>query len=170
MLDQSDERFLERPERGDQFGAAVVTLPRYVTGTQTHLVIGVPGEDVDGVRNAGLAHSIAADSLGFSYHTKITQNMPGIPGSAGTNDHLGAVLAGYPSSGLDSPGAAMLGLPRDTEYPNGAVLIIPYVPIDESDPTEPRYDVRVWVPGRGAFPAGGTEFGAAAAGAHGDFP
>lgn len=71
------------PETGDHFGAAITF------GSQ--LVVGAPGEDFSGLRDAGAVQVIA--DLGTSPGRTITQNTPEVPGVAEAGDRFGAAVS-----------------------------------------------------------------------------
>jgi hypothetical protein len=71
------------PEAGDHFGAALVNAAQ--------LVVGVPGEDFGGKRDAG-AVQVIGDVKGRGGRT-ITQDSPGVPGVAETGDRFGAAIS-----------------------------------------------------------------------------
>jgi hypothetical protein len=73
-------------EAGDRFGAAVTTGGP----------IGVPGEDLAGRTNAGAVQGFArapSDSAQPPLGPVISQNSPGVPGSAESGDQFGAALS-----------------------------------------------------------------------------
>lgn len=106
------------PERGDRFGAALA-------GGGT--VIGAPGEDVGSIVNAGL--------VTWKLTTALSQNSPGVPGTAERGDRLGAAVAARLVIGrLEDEGdsdrtltVAAIGAPGEdigTTKDAGAVLVI----------------------------------------------
>ena len=100
------------PERGDRFGAA---LTMGVRG----LVVGVPGEDVDGVADAGAIHFLpfVTDSnrvFTVDNDALVDEGSPGVPGEPEAGDRFGAstgaaefrVLVGVPNEGVGSASRA----------------------------------------------------------------
>jgi hypothetical protein len=81
---------------GDRFGASLAVAPN-IAGNGFDLWIGTPLDDVGGATDAGsvVHYSItnSAGTLGFQPGETITQNSPGVPGSAETNDRFGAALS-----------------------------------------------------------------------------
>ncbi|WP_412517182.1 hypothetical protein K8Z49_47320 [Actinomadura madurae] len=83
-------------EAGDGFGAAVELFQGpggfscSVTGVEGYtLVVGAPGEDLSGDRDAGMVH-LARD---LSSDTPLTQDSPGVDGATEPGDQFGARLA-----------------------------------------------------------------------------
>jgi hypothetical protein len=89
-------------QTGDRFGTAVVLTPMhlpprdrpddYVTG----LIVGVPGDVVDGRDNAGSIAVVAADaylSAHAGYAAQFTQSSPGVEGTVEAGDLFGFSLA-----------------------------------------------------------------------------
>ena len=100
------------PERGDRFGAA---LTMGVRG----LVVGVPGEDVDGVADAGAIHFLpfVTDSnrvFTVDHDALVDEGSPGVPGAPEAGDRFGAstgaaefrVLVGVPNEGVGTASRA----------------------------------------------------------------
>lgn len=146
-LDQTDAELLETAERGDRLGATLFAVPILINGGQTHLAIGVPGEDLLGAKNAGLVHDLSIESVDL--YRNVTQDTPNVPGTAQAGDRLGSTIGGWPRISDAAPGALLLGAAHDDEYPSGAVIVVPYSVIG-GEPGE--YVPVVWVPGVGAFP------------------
>jgi hypothetical protein len=90
------------PETGDHFGAAVVVTagPDYSPGPA---VVGVPGEDVGRIVDAGVVVFLAGRP------DAVSQDTSGVPGKAEPGDRFGASLAGVvgPSCEDDGPGSAI---------------------------------------------------------------
>ncbi|MFI7588630.1 FG-GAP repeat protein [Spongisporangium articulatum] len=84
-------------DKGDRFGAAVAVTGRNIENGPLDLWVGAPGADVDGVTDAGAVYHYAVDTEGSAtLVSKITQNTPGVGGTAEQDDRFGEVLA--PSS------------------------------------------------------------------------
>jgi hypothetical protein len=81
-------------EAGDQFGAALA-IGDFDGDERGDLAIGVPGEGVDGVVNAGAVNVLYGRSGGLSAggDQLWTQNTPGIKGLSGANHLFGGALA-----------------------------------------------------------------------------
>ena len=78
------------PESGDKFGNALA-------GSTTTVLVGVPGEDVGSLKDAGMFHAfVNGVSSGW------TQKTAGVPGNAEAGDRLGRSVAVLPSC---KPGA-----------------------------------------------------------------
>ena len=80
-----------RPEAGDEFGASVSVADG------NNAAIGVPGEDIGTIHDAGLVQTFGIHDDGeyssLNPDGAITQNSPGVPGVAEAGDHFGASVA-----------------------------------------------------------------------------
>jgi hypothetical protein len=76
-------------EAGDRFGAALAYQPGSFTGA---VWVGVPGEDVGAVRDAGMVHRLSAWARSFHSLGYISQNSPHVPGANEPGDNFGASL------------------------------------------------------------------------------
>ncbi|MEU6879918.1 S8 family serine peptidase [Streptomyces sp. NPDC046712] len=89
------------PEAGDRFGAAVAA--GHTTAGEPYLVIGVPGEDLGTVADAGNAHYLRG-----SVNVAVHQDKPGMGGAAEAGDKFGsAVAASANHVVIGSPGEAI---------------------------------------------------------------
>jgi hypothetical protein len=82
---------------GDEFGAALA-IGDWDDEENSHRVrdlwVGAPGRDVAGKVDAGAVFRFQVSAAGsVSYVQTLTENSPGVPGSAQTGDRFGAVLA-----------------------------------------------------------------------------
>ncbi len=115
------------PQRGDRFGAALAAASFDGVGPQD-LVIGVPGKNVGGVRDAGMVIVLQSDSWGLvAVGAQIWhRETPGIVGSPGRGDRFGSALAAY-AWGADGRGDLAVGVPGedvDGARDAGAVHVI----------------------------------------------
>jgi hypothetical protein len=145
-------------EAGDCFGERLLIVPWSVTDSSNHLAVGLPFEDVGTMKDAGAVHYIPIE-FGVGIDKILHQDRPGIAGDAAPGEHFGASVAGLPWS--STPGQLLIGVPDDTAYRAGAVSVLPYTGAGGGPLLHPS----VWIPGSGAFPAGGDRFGAVV-GAH----
>lgn len=86
---------------GAEFGAALTVFQSYkIEGSFSVLAVGMPGYRVNGHANAGavVGYPMPAGVVGAP--VAVTQDTPGVPGSAETGDRLGAVLATGSDEGL----------------------------------------------------------------------
>lgn len=81
------------PEAGDRFGAALTD--------GAYEAIGIPGRTVDGQAEAGAALRRHPDSKEWEL---LSQNSPGVPGTAEAGDHFGAAVAAGVSLAVGVPG------------------------------------------------------------------
>jgi hypothetical protein len=87
-------------EDGDRFGASLaVSEPQDVVGHHRQLAVGVPGEDVGRVVDAGLVNLFENDATGLRAGPGLTQSTAGVPGAAETGDRFGHSLAFRPDDG-----------------------------------------------------------------------
>ncbi|WP_251065972.1 S8 family serine peptidase [Streptomyces sp. ISL-36] len=88
-------------EAGDRFGHAVAA--GHTTGGEPYLVIGVPGEDLGTVADAGSAHYLRG-----SINVTIHQDKPGMGGTAEAGDKFGSSIAASANHVVvGSPGEAI---------------------------------------------------------------
>ena len=103
-------------EPGDRFGASLAVGQFDFTGLDA-LVVGVPGEDIGSIPDAGAIHVLYTagaieGTLGGG--TQIWyQNVGGIEGSSGASDEYGAALATGDVTG-DGIGDVVVGIPGET--------------------------------------------------------
>jgi hypothetical protein len=91
------------PESGDRFGAAVTPCAH---------VIGVPGEDVGRIRDAGLAQELrGCDPARLLPGRALTQDTRGVPGSAEAGDRFGSAVAEVISA--DDGASIFIGSPGE---------------------------------------------------------
>ncbi|MFF9839068.1 S8 family serine peptidase [Streptomyces sp. NPDC013740] len=88
-------------EAGDRFGAAVAA--GHTTAGEPYLVIGVPGEDLGTVTDAGSVHYLRG-----SVNVAVHQDKPGVDGTAEAGDKFGAAVAASANHVVvGSPGEAI---------------------------------------------------------------
>jgi hypothetical protein len=108
VVNQDSPSVPGKAERGDHFGASVADgLLDWV---------GVPGEDLGDIADAGLVHSqFSLDDEGqLGGGHIITQNTPGIPGRAERGDHFGAALATVRGMKCGSGSDLAIGAPGES--------------------------------------------------------
>ncbi|MCZ7456218.1 S1 family peptidase [Streptomyces sp. WMMC940] len=111
------------PEASDRFGHAVAA--GHTAEGEPYLVIGVPGEDLGSVADAGNVHYLRG-SINVSVH----QDKPGVAGTAEANDKFGnAVAASANHIVIGSPGEYI-----GTEANAGGVQILKHVLNTDSIP------------------------------------
>ncbi|WP_240929580.1 S8 family peptidase [Streptomyces coryli] len=160
-IDQSTEDVAGDNERGDAFGkkvAAVNTDPGAVSNTgNLKLAIGMPGEDVGTVTDAGSIRYLPLLSRPGAADKVVEAGTSGLPATAGANQHIGNHLmmtsmrlyVGLP----DGPGsygslaAIFYGNAGNEEFP-GCVTCQP--------PAAANF---LYKPGSGGLPAAGAAFG-----------
>jgi hypothetical protein len=108
LLTQGSNGFAGSAEAGDHFGAAL-SYGKSRAGYPT-LLIGVPGEDLGGKKDAGMAYSRhwygrASDGNTVLGTFALTQDTPGVDGTAEAGDQFGASVAGI--SVIGAPGEAI---------------------------------------------------------------
>ena len=150
-------------ETGDEFGAA---LAAYAFGTDGFgdLAIGVPGEDVAGITDAGSVNLIqgSATGLGAHWNREFDEDVSGMPGRAARYERFGSVLA-VGDVGGDILTDLIVGVPDERLSgidSAGAVYVIPsWVSAPEA------YNVKLFYRGRGVPGTAewGDRFGASVA-------
>jgi len=110
------------PETNDHFGAAL-TSGDYNNDSYDDLAVGVPGENVAGITNAGAVNIIYGSANGLTFTNPIphlvTQDLVGSSDPAEMNDYFGSTLAtgDFNSDGLDD---LAVGIPdEDIPTPGG---------------------------------------------------
>ena len=108
VVNQDSPSVPGKAERGDRFGAAVMD------GRLDW--IGVPGEDLGDVVDAGMVHSeLTLDDQGrLGGGRIITQNTRGIPGRAERGDRFGATLTTVSRIQCDSTSSLAVGAPGES--------------------------------------------------------
>lgn len=90
-------------ESGDRFGAAVAACAR---------VIGVPGEDVGSIRDAGMAQLLeGCDPLDLQPGRAVHQDSAGVPGASEAGDRFGAAVV--ERQVFEDGGSAYVGIPGE---------------------------------------------------------
>jgi hypothetical protein len=96
---------LPTPHAGDRFGAAITDA--YLADTDESLIVGIPGYDVAGLNDAGAYATFGPpSSSGLSLASVVTEDSPGIPGTAQAGARFGSALSSSSVSGeVDAGGA-----------------------------------------------------------------
>jgi hypothetical protein len=118
MITQNSPGISGGAEAGDRFGAAVELFQGpggfscNVTGVKGFtLVVGVPGEDLNGKRDVGMVH-LARD---LTTDTPLSQDSPGVDGGTEAGDQFGASLALSSFCEHDGPSHIKLAVGVPTE-------------------------------------------------------
>jgi len=159
VLRQSDGR------PGDEFGysvsAASIDIPDW-EDTKSVLLVGVPGRDIDGVKNAGAIATYTPGARGLLTARRVSQASPGIPGAAEFGDRFGEVLSlpflqGF--GGVD----VLVGVPReDVGSAKDAGVVVHVAVMDDGEPSTHRI-YRQRGGGSMGIPETGDRFGSAIA-------
>ncbi|MFJ2956833.1 FG-GAP and VCBS repeat-containing protein [Streptomyces sp. NPDC087270] len=110
-------------ETGDAMGASVAVGDVNGDG-YADVVAGVPGEDYDGLTNAGSFLLLLGSSKGVTGTGSqvFTQNSDGVPGASESGDKFGAVVGALPATPSD-PAQVVIGDP-DENAGTGAVWVL----------------------------------------------
>jgi hypothetical protein len=164
-IDQSSPGISGGVEAGDRFGQSVevfqgpggIDCP--VNGTNgLTLVVGVPGEDFAGVADAGMAH-VAVNLTG---DTLLSQNEPGVEGTAEAGDQFSASLALDSFCETDGPSHVRLvaGTPgEDIGTVADAGMIHSFLTEDGQIPLPPRWSAHQNSPNVEDVAEAGDRFG-----------
>ncbi len=155
------------PEAGDRFGAALDTVDTGIIGynkpagelVSAEFLVGVPGEDLGRLQDAGAAHSFAATGRSATSIAAVTQNSRGVPGRAEAGDGFGSSVLGAAVS-LGCGGSAAIGVPgEDVGAVADAGAVNVYGPGDER--TVDEFGCGSLIFDRGVRLAAGDRVGAA---------
>ncbi|MBC6466302.1 FG-GAP repeat protein [Actinomadura alba] len=152
-------------EAGDRFGAAVELFQGPggfgcgVTGVKGFtLVVGVPGEDLNGKRDAGMVHL----ARNLTTDMPLSQDSPGVDGGAETGDQFGAGLALSSFCEHDGPSHIKLavGVPtEDIGAAGDAGMVHLFATDDDELPLPQRWSVNQNSAGVGGTAETGDRFG-----------
>jgi len=148
-LTQSTKGVAGTAETGDQFGAAVAYRD------DRTLAIGIPGEDLGSVADAGSVQIVRVGKSNLSFPSpSITEDSPGTPGSVAAGSRFGSGVTGLAATDearVTPPGGFGEAVFAITSgQAGGSVYVI------SSDSTVPP---RSWQPGAGGIPGPGVRFG-----------
>lgn len=138
-------------ESGDRFGATLALDGPWRDGLGQPVVVGVPGEDIGSVADAG-AVQVFGDGTTAPGNGDGMVAQPDLDEPAQAGDHFGAALA-------TRQDVLVVGVPDDVTYPTGAVHLIPWDTVFGAAGAD-----LVIRPGVDGVPTGATRFGAALAG------
>ena len=141
VVHQDVPGLLGMAQAGDNFGASVALAGSGVTGSDVHLAVGIPYEDVgpgDTIKDAGAVQVFPVNHL--TNDALYTQESPGIAGDPAPQELMGLALA---NASTASEGVLLVSVPWDTVH-GGMVQVIPY----RGGPP------RIWTHGQGAVPIG----------------
>ncbi|AUH38857.1 S1 family peptidase [Streptomyces sp. CMB-StM0423] len=140
------------PENGDRFGAtfaAANTRPKELSSADNlALAVGAPGEDLDGVANAGAVQTFAPLWSPGDSDRWIQAGSAGLPGSLGANQQVGSNIQGTGRN-------LYVGMPYGPS-PYGAMHALPWPNVRGWPDTS---SVTSHEPGKNGLPAVGTRFG-----------
>jgi hypothetical protein len=135
-------------ESGDRFGTTVVLGGPWREGLGQPLVVGVPGEDIGAVADAGSVQ-VFGDGTTAPGNGDAGVTQPDLGDPAQTGDHFGAAVG-------TRNDALFVGAPDDVTYRTGAVHVIPWDRVFGG-----AGDDVVIRPGTDGVPVGAARFGAA---------
>jgi|GEM_PF-1219939 len=113
---QGEAGWPDFPESGDEFGAAVVAGDFNGDGFDD-LIVGSPGEDVNGIVDAGSITVAYGGADGFPSIQEIHQDTNWIAGIAHADDRFGSALA-VGDMNADGYDDLVIGVPGEYYYPN----------------------------------------------------
>jgi hypothetical protein len=109
-LDQNAPGVPNSGEAGDRYGSSVDTIR---IGDTTRIAIGAPGEDLGSDTNAGLVQLFSSDLEEIDPGTALSQDTPGVNGSAEDGDEFGTAVAWIAPGLGDSRIRLAVGVPRE---------------------------------------------------------
>jgi hypothetical protein len=140
LLTQATKGVSGTVETGDQFGAAVAYRD------DRTLAIGIPGEDLGMVADAGSVQIVRVGKSKLSFPSpSITEDSPGTPGEIQAQSRFGTTVTDLP--GRDDEAIFAISSPFQD---GGSVYVIS---------SDPKVDPRSWKPGSGTIPGTGFRFG-----------
>lgn len=108
--DQSSPGVAGSVEAGDLFG----TDPQFVvTPEGGYVAVGVPGEDLAGVHNGGMAQVFRTSGEGLEPQRVLHQGKPGTSDGIETDDYFGSVLHGVPRPVAGGDARLAVGVPTE---------------------------------------------------------
>jgi hypothetical protein len=139
-LSQSTKGVAGTAERDDRFGAAIDYRD------DRTLAIGVPGEDLGSVSDAGSVQIVRVGRSALSFPSpSITEDSPGTPGTVRADSRFGSVVAGRAAG----RGEAIFALSSPFQG-GGSVYVVS---------SDASVRPRSWKPGTGDIPGVGVRFG-----------
>ena len=109
-LDQNAPGVPTSSEAGDRYGSSIDTIR---VGDTTRIAIGAPGEDLGSDTNAGLVQLFSSDTEEIDPGTALSQDTPGVDGSAEDGDEFGTALAWIAPGLGDTRTRLAVGVPRE---------------------------------------------------------
>ena len=150
-------------EAGDHFGAAVEEI-RDTDGDGFRIAIGVPGEDLRGIRDAGTVNLLVARSRTDRFRAQpwdLNQSSLGVPGVPEAGDHFGTVLSTQDNPTQET--ALLVGVPDEdlgSTVDAGSVVAIALPPVVTGSRTVIATATSQASPGVAGLPERGDRFGA----------
>ena len=140
LLTQSSRGVSGTVETGDQFGAAVAYRD------DRTLAIGIPGEDLGAVVDAGSAQVVRVGKSTLSFPSPtFTEDSPSTPGEVQADSRFGSTVAGIRAYG----GEAIFAI--SSPFQNGGSVYVLS--------SDPAVAPRSWQPDVGTVPGSGSRFG-----------
>ena len=113
VYDQNSSGVPGAAEAGDRFGRSLDSI---VVGATSRLAVGIPGEDVGSVSNAGSVQLFSESSDVLNPGTALTQNTTGVGDSSQAGDLFGDTVAFAPA-GVGAPGTSSRSAPPTRTAP-----------------------------------------------------
>lgn len=130
LFDQNSPGVPGAAEAGDQLGRSLDTVR---VGSTTHLVAGVPGEDVGSKSNAGMVQLFRSPKgTGVTPSTGLTQDSPGVSGAAEGGDLFGDDVALVPPGPGNSTARLAVSAPAEdgSAVDSGGAWVFPINDLD----------------------------------------
>lgn len=126
-LDQNAPGVPNSSESGDRYGSSIDSIR---VGGTTRIAIGAPGEDLGSDTNAGLVQLFSSDTEEVDPGTALSQDTPGVGGSAEDGDEFGTAVAWIAPGLGDSRTRLAVGVPKENTTGGVDAGIVQVFPTD----------------------------------------
>lgn len=143
VYDQNSAGVPGSAEAGDRFGRSLDSI---AVGATSRLAVGIPGEDVGSVSNAGSVQLFSRSGGGLVAGTALTQNTAGVGDASQTGDLFGDKVAFAPG-GAGAPGTKLAVSAPDEDGAANATGLVQVFPMSDLDSEDTYTQSTAGVPG-----------------------